>query len=103
MPQATGEAVELASVDAGYTGDRPATAAAEPGIALEVVTFEAIKRGFVLLPRRWVVARSCGWLARFHRLARDYERRAQSLAGRHLVAFAVVMASRLVRLLAQRA
>jgi len=100
---ATGEHIELAYVDQGYTGDRPAAAAAEQGIALEVVTLGAVKRGFVLLPRRWVVERSFGWLARFRRLARDYERLAQSLVGFHLVAFAILMASRLIRLLAQSA
>jgi len=98
---ATGEHVELAYVDQGYTGARPADAAAACGIALEVVTLDAVKRGFVLLPRRWVVERSFGWLARFRRLARDYERLAQSLAGFHLIAFAILMAARLTRLLAQ--
>ena len=86
---ATGERVELAYVDAGYTGERPAEAAAARGIAL--------------LPRRWVVERSFGWMARFRRLARDYERLAQSLAGFHLVAVTIVMATRLTRLLAQDA
>ncbi len=103
VQQATGERVELAYVDAGYTGERAAEAAAARGIALEVVTLDAVKRGFVLLPRRWVVERSFGWLARFRRLARDYERLAQSLAGFHLVAFAILMASRLLHLLAQDA
>ena len=103
VQDATGERVELAYVDAGYTGERPAAAAAAQGIALAVVTLDAVKRGFVLLPRRWVVARSFGWLARFRRLARDDERLAQSLAGFHLVAFAILMATRLIRLLAQRA
>ena len=101
VQDATGERVELAYVDAGYTGARPAEAAAAHGIALAVVTLDAVKRGFVLLPRRWVVERSFGWLARFRRLARDYERLAQSLAGLHLVAFAILMATRLTRLLAQ--
>ena len=103
VQEATGEHVELAYVDAGYTGDRPVAAAAARGIALEVVTLDAVKRGFVLLPRRWVVERSFGWLARFRRLARDYERLAQSLAGFHLIAFAILMAARLARLLAQGA
>ena len=49
------------------------------------------KRGFVLLPRRWVVERSFAWAARFRRLARDYERLADTLRGLHFVAFAVVM------------
>jgi len=100
---ATGETVELAYVDAGYTGDRPAGAAAVHGIALEVSKLGDARRGFVPLPRRWVVERSFGWLARFRRLARDYERLAQSLAGLHLVAFAILIATRLIRLLAQGA
>lgn len=95
---ATGEQVELAYVDAGYTGDAPAQAAAERGIALEVVTLPEAKKGFVLLPRRWVVERSFGWLARFRRLARDYERLATTAAGLHFVAFAIVMLARLARL-----
>lgn len=57
----TGQSVEIAFVDQGYTGQKPAAAAAEHGIALEVVKLPQAKRGFVLLPRRWVVERSFGW------------------------------------------
>ena len=39
---------------------------------LEIVKRPAGAKGFVLLPRRWVVERSFGWIARFRRLARDY-------------------------------
>jgi transposase len=92
---ATGESVELAYVDQGYTGDRPAADAAAHGIALSVVKLPEAKRGFVLLPRRWVVERSFGWLARFRRLARDYERLATTLRGLHFVAFACVLLRRL--------
>ena len=49
------------------------------------------KRGFVLLPRRWVVERSFAWATRFRRLVRDYERLPETLAGLHLVAFACLM------------
>jgi len=98
---ATGATVAVAYADAGYTGAQPQRAAAEQDIALEVITRDAVKRGFLLLPRRWVVERSFGWLARFRRLARDYERLAQSLVGLHLVAFAILMATRLTRLLGQ--
>ena len=104
--EATGGSVELAYVDPGYTGDAAADAAkaaGEHGIRLEVVKLPEAKRGFVLLPRRWVVERSFAWAARFRRLARDYERLAQSLAGFHLIAFAILMAARLARLLAQGA
>ena len=57
IQQATQENVELAYVDQGYTGERAAEAAHSRGISLEVVKHEEAKRGFVLLPRRWVVER----------------------------------------------
>jgi len=88
---ATGENVQLAYVDQGYTGEIPAAAAQEHGIKLEVVKHTEAKRGFVLLPRRWVVERSFAWAARFRRLARDYERLAATLAGYHWLAFALLM------------
>src|SRR4051812_44974967 len=70
---ATGESVEIAYVDQAYTGERTAEAATAHGIRLIVVKHPEAKRGFVLLPRRWVVERSFAWTARFRRLARDYE------------------------------
>ena len=87
--------MELAYVDQGYTGDRPAADAEARGITLSVVKLPEAKRGFVLLPRRWVVERSFGWLARFRRLARDYERLATTLRGLHFIAFACVLLRRL--------
>jgi len=74
MQQVTGNTVELAYVDQGYTGENAAAAAKQHGIRLKVVKHPMEKRGFVLLPRRWVVERSFAWAARFRRLARDYER-----------------------------
>jgi transposase len=91
VQEVTGESVELAFVDQGYTGEAPATAAAAHGIELSVVKLPEAKRGFVLLPRRWVVERSFGWMARFRRLARDYERLTETLAGLHYVAFGMLM------------
>ena len=88
---ATGQSVELAYVDQGYTGERPAAAAQDHGIALEVVKLPEAKRGFVLLPRRWVVKRSFAWATRCRRLVKDYERYATTLAGLHVVAFACFM------------
>lgn len=88
---ATGETVTLAYVDQGYTGDTPRQAAANQRIVLEVVKLPAVKRGFVLLPRRWVVERNFGWMSRFRRLARDQERLADVLKGFHLLAFAMLM------------
>ena len=95
----TGDTVELAYVDQGYTGDAAKQAAAKQGIQLEVVKHTEAKRGFVLLPRRWVVERSFAWAARFRRLARDYERLSQTLAGFHYLAFACLMLTTLCKLL----
>jgi transposase len=100
IQEETGDQVELAYVDQGYTGQDAEQAAAGWGIHLEVVKLPAAKRGFVLLPRRWVVERSFAWLSRFRRLARDYERLPETLAGLHLVAFSVLMVARLIKLTA---
>ena len=90
----TGNTVELAYVDQGYTGKTPAADAAAHGMQLEVIKLSEAKRGFVLLPRHWVVERSFAWTARFRRLARDYERLPQTLAGLHYIAFACLMLHR---------
>jgi transposase len=92
----TGCSVKLAYVDQGYTGDNAAEAAQEHGMELEVVRHTEAKRGFVLLPRRWVVERSFAWTSRFRRLARDYERLETTLAGLHYVAFICLMLTRFV-------
>src|SRR3954451_21494050 len=91
VQEVTGDSVELAYVDQGYTGAEAEIAAADEGIDLEVVKLAEAKRGFVLLPRRWVVERSLGWAARFRRLAKDYERLTATLEGMHYVAFSVLM------------
>ena len=100
---ATGDTVQLAFVDQGYTGEAPAQQAASQGIQLEVVKLPQVKKGFVLLPRRWVVERSFAWAARFRRLARDYERLSWTLAGIHFVAFAILMLHRFIMWLTQSA
>ena len=91
VQKVTGQSVELAFVDQGYTGEQAADDAKKHGIALEVVKLPKAKRGFVLLPRRWVVERSFAWMARFRRLAKDYERLPATVAGLHFVAFACLM------------
>jgi transposase len=99
VQEVTGDAVEVAFVDQGYTGDQPAQDAAVHGLHLEVVKLPEAKQGFVLLPRRWVVERSFAWTARFRRLARDYERLPATLAGFHFLIFAILMLKRFVELM----
>ncbi len=97
MQEVTGQNVQVAFVDQGYTGEQPAADAAEQGLRLEVVKHHEAKHGFVLLPRRWVVERSFAWAARFRRLARDYERLASTLAAYHWLAFVTLMLQALFR------
>jgi len=91
VQEATGNTVELAWGDQGYTGEDPAEEAEARGIELAVVRLPAAKKGFVLLPRRWVVERSFAWAARFRRLAKDYERLPETVAGLPFVAFTCLM------------
>lgn len=103
VQQVTGETVEVAFVDQAYTGEQAAQDAEAHGIRLEVVKLPEAKKGFVLLPRRWIVERSFGWMSRFRRLVRDYERLAETLAGFHLIAFVMLMVKQFVELRFQSA
>ena len=96
----TGGHVQVAFADEGYSGESALADAASQGIQLILVKRPTDKRGFILLPKRWVVERSIAWLARFRRLARDYERLPKTLAGLHFVAFAVLLLARFAHSLA---
>jgi transposase len=63
-------------VDGGYTGDNFAQWVRDhwPKLEVEVVKRSDVATGFEILPRRWVVERTFGWLMRHRRLVRDYER-----------------------------
>jgi transposase len=99
VQEVTAQSVELVYVDQGYTGEDPAEAAQAHGIRLEVVKHPEAKRGFVLLPRRWVVERNFAWATRFRRLVRDYERLPETVRGLHFVAFACLMLHQIAPLL----
>jgi transposase len=99
VQEVTGESIELAYVDQGYTGKEAAEVAEEHGIRLEVVKRAEAKRGFVLLARRWAVERDFAWASRFRRLVKDYERLPTTVAGLHFVAFACLFLHRAVALL----
>jgi len=100
VQQATGDTVNLAWADQGYTGKKAKSDAAQNGTKLQVVKLPEAKKGFVLLPWCWVVERSFAWLARFRRLSRDFERMPQVLAGLHFVVFAMLMLPKAATLLA---
>ena len=60
-------------VDRGYEGDLVAWAREQLGVELEIVRRDDGQRGFVVLPRRWVVERTFAWFGWNRRLSRDYE------------------------------
>lgn len=99
VQEATGSSVAVAFVDQGYTGSAPSEAAQAQGMQLDVVKHSEVKRGFVLLPRRWVVERSFAWVRRFRRLAKDYERLPETVAGLHVLAFVCLMLPKTLTLL----
>jgi transposase len=91
VQEVTGQSLQVAFVNQGYTGEDPAQAAQAKGLRLEVVKLPEAKKGFVLLPRRWVVERSFAWAASFRRLACNYERLPETLQGLTSLAFAILM------------
>jgi transposase len=96
IQEVTGDGVEVMYADSGYSGEDCQEAARGEGMELVVVKRPAGAKGFVLLPKRWVVERSFGWKSRFRRLVRDYERLPETVAGLHFCAFAILMLTRLL-------
>ena len=100
VQEVPGNSVEIAYVDQGYTGENAERAAKQAGIQLVVVKLPEAKKGFVPLPRRWIVERSFAWTARFRRLARNFERTPETLAGLHFLAFLMLMLPKFVATIA---
>lgn len=105
IEEVTDESVELAYVDQGYTGEKPAEEAWAHGIALEVVKLPEAKRGFALLPRRWVVERPFAWTTRCRRPVKDYEHYTSTLVNLYVIVFvcfiirnAAILSSRCITL-----
>jgi transposase len=72
--------LELVWADGGYNAHQVKTAAANASLRVEIVKRSDDMKGFVVLPRRWVVERTFAWFGRNRRLANDYENLAQTLA-----------------------
>jgi transposase len=92
--------VTMCFVDSGYNGDEAQRAAFEASrIAVTVVkrTDKEVK-GFVVLPKRWVVERTFGWINRARRLAKDFEATTKSSLAWLLLALAFLLMRQLARL-----
>lgn len=81
--------------DGGYTGTLVTWALAVLHLVVTVIKRSDDTSGFVVLPRRWVVERTFGWLMRSRRLARDYERRPDSSEAMILWSMTMLMTRRL--------
>jgi len=82
--------------DGAYSGDKLQGELAKLGkYTIEIVKRSDATKGFVLLPRRWVVERSLAWLNRNRRLAKDFEATIESATTWLYIASVKLMARRL--------
>ena len=90
--------IERIYADGGYQGSRVRAAAARTGTwKIEIIKRSDIARGFVVLPKRWVVERTLAWISCHRRLARDFERYARTVAAFVRLAMIRIMLRRLTR------
>jgi putative transposase len=94
-------ALELIWADGGYAGDKLQswlqTRFGPRPLRLEIVRRSDTQKGFAVLPRRWVVERTFGWLHQFRRLSKDYEFRTDSSEAFILLAAARLLIARLAK------
>lgn len=83
--------------DGGYAGKLIGWVQETCGWVLEIIKRNDVVKGFKLLPRRWVVERTFGWLGRYRRLSKDYERLPESSEAMVYWAMTRVMVRRLTR------
>ena len=87
--------LELVWADSAYAGELVEEVKAQKDFELEIIKRTDDMKGFVLLPKRWVVERTFGWLTRCRRLCKDYERTTSSAEGFVYAAMTRLMLRRL--------
>lgn len=88
-----------AIADGGYSGARTAREVQkDAGIGLQIVKRSDAAKGFNVLPKRWIVERTFGWLGRCRRLAKDFENLARSHAAFLILAMIRLMLRRITKL-----
>ena len=91
--------LKSAIADGGYQGKPTADEVQQQaGIPLEIIKRSDLAKGFHVLPKRWIVERTYGWLGRCRRLAKDYENLTRSHVGFVILAMIRLMLRRIVRL-----
>ena len=85
--------------DGGYRGAETAAAVRRVGrMDLEIVTRSDQAKGFVVLPKRWIVERTFGWLGRCRRLSKDFENLSRTQLAFVQLAMIRLMMRRIARL-----
>jgi transposase len=89
--------LELVWADGGYTGSVVEHCLVTFALVLAIVKRSDNVKGFVVLPKRWIVERLFAWLMRSRRLARDFERRTTSAETMIYWSMTLLMTRRLAR------
>ncbi|GGR62792.1 transposase [Streptomyces griseostramineus] len=89
--------LELVWADGGYTGSLVEHCLATFALVLAIVKRSDDMRGFVVLPKRWIVERLFAHLMRSRRLVRDVERRTTSAEAMVYWSMIMIMIRRLAR------
>ena len=90
--------LELIWADSAYNARQvDAVIATQPGLRIEIDKRSDDMKGFVVLPRRWVVERTFSWFGRNRRLAKDFENLAETLAAFVAIASIQIAIRRLAR------
>ncbi len=89
--------IALVWADGGYSARLVSWACQVLALTVTIVTRSDDTTGFVVLARRWVVERTFGWLMRYRRLVRDYERRPEHHEAMGLWATVTIMTRQLAR------
>lgn len=87
--------LQLIWADGGYAGQLVEWARVVGGWVLEIVKRPSNSHSFEVLPRRWVVERTLGWLGRNRRLSKDYEELTESAEAWVYIAMIHLMLKRL--------
>ena len=90
--------LQLIWADGGYAGQLVEWVKRYCDWALEIVKRTDDMAGFHVLPRRWVVERTFGWLNRWQRLSKDYEVLPQTSQALIYATMSLIMTRRLARL-----
>jgi len=80
--------------DGSYAGQLIGWVKQRTGWLLEIVKRSDTQKGFVVLPKRWIVERTFAWLGRYRRLSKDYEARTESSTAMVYVAMIQIMLRR---------